>query len=341
MESLWLLGHLSGQRLTGGAFWQLGRFLGEAVVVFFVLSGFVISFAMERRDGTPGAYALSRASRVLSVAVPALVLTFALDTLGRALAPGLYTAAWGYQPRGRALQFLAGLFFVNQVWFLDLPPGSDLPYWSLGFEVWYYVVFGLVAFRRAGWGALAALVAGPRILCLFPLWLLGVGAHRLCRRGWPGGQAAGWLLAGGAMLAWAAAEAAFWRPGWPSLPVPAPFRSLDLLHSYVVGLLIAGTIVGLEAASGPTTARVAARLARPVRWLAGATFSLYLFHLPVAQALRALSPWPAASPSNRALVLGGTVAAVFLLAQVTERRREPWRRALSRLRAPMRALAGR
>jgi peptidoglycan/LPS O-acetylase OafA/YrhL len=89
------VGHVSGKRLTGGFLWQFGPYMGQAVTVFFVLSGFVVSYATARQAGTARSYALSRLARVYSVALPALILTFALDAIGRSVRPDLYSSAWG------------------------------------------------------------------------------------------------------------------------------------------------------------------------------------------------------------------------------------------------------
>jgi hypothetical protein len=51
----------------------LARFGHEAVIVFFVLSGYVISYTAKNNDRTIGRYAISRFTRVYSVALPALV----------------------------------------------------------------------------------------------------------------------------------------------------------------------------------------------------------------------------------------------------------------------------
>ena len=63
------------------------------------------------------------------------VTELVLDSIGRAIQPDLYTPVWGYVADGRVWQFLSGALFVNQIWFNNVPQGSMLPYWSLGFEV--------------------------------------------------------------------------------------------------------------------------------------------------------------------------------------------------------------
>lgn len=57
------LGHVSGQRLTGGFLWQFGPFMAEAVAIFFVLSGFVIGYVADSKENTPSVFAINRAAR--------------------------------------------------------------------------------------------------------------------------------------------------------------------------------------------------------------------------------------------------------------------------------------
>ena len=325
------LGHAAGTRLTGGFLWQLGAYTGEAVAVFFVLSGFVIGYATDRRETTAGAYALARAARIYSVALPALVATFALDAAGRAVDPGLYNAGWGYVAHGQAGQFLSGLFFINRVWWAQVPQGSNLSYWSLGYEVWYYAIFGLAAFAPPRWrwlGAGAALLAsGPAVASLFPLWLIGLGAYRLCaRRVLPAGVGA--LLWGASLLAWLSYEV-FARHHGRTTAFGASLARPELAQDFIVGICFAASLIGFRGVS-PLIAATLAPYARPIRWVAGATFTLYLFHLPVAQCLAAfcqgVGHLPPRSWAARTVVIGGTLVAVFLAAEVTERRKDVWRR---------------
>ena len=75
------------------------------------------------------------------------------------------------------------------MWGLKVEVGSDGPYWSLGYEVWYYVIFGVALLAPSRWrvaGTIAAvIIAGPRIVVLFPLWLAGLGSWWLRAHGWP------------------------------------------------------------------------------------------------------------------------------------------------------------
>ena len=74
--------------LRGQPVWT--AFGAEAVIIFFVLSGYVISYAAVNRDRSVSHYATSRLSRVFSVSVPVLLLTVVLDCFGHRLYPAFY-----------------------------------------------------------------------------------------------------------------------------------------------------------------------------------------------------------------------------------------------------------
>jgi peptidoglycan/LPS O-acetylase OafA/YrhL len=72
------------------------------------------------------------------------------------------------------------------------------------------------------------------------------------------------------------------------------------------------------------------RNSRWIRWISGATFSIYLAHLPVVYLLMAISPWPRSSSLTVALLLTVTPTACLLFAEVSERRKDIWRRVVDR-----------
>ena len=95
----------------------LSNYGHDSVIVFFVLSGFVIAFVTATKETTWQSYCASRIARVFSVALPAILLTLVLDTFGRGFNPGLY-AEYPYD------QFLlrigASLLMLNEVWFISI-----------------------------------------------------------------------------------------------------------------------------------------------------------------------------------------------------------------------------
>ncbi len=323
------LGHLSWRQFGGEPLWRFGSFKSAAVDVFFVLSGFVIGYVTSQREGSAGQYALARAARLYSVALPALAITFVLDSVGRSFHPALYPALVGSANAGLAWQYLSGLLFVNRLWYSDVQIGSMVQYWSLGYEVWYYIIFGLAMFAPRRWRIAAViaamLIAGPNILMLFPLWLMGLASFHLTRY-CSGRVMLGWLLwlvpmaAGLIYVAWAARYGRV--SGWTPIPTRPTF-----LEDYGVAFAFAVNLLGFSVVSSRFGFALEP-IARPIRWLAGATFTLYLLHVPIAAFLAAIVPWPADAWRSRCVVFGVTLVSIFLIAEVTERRKAWWRGAI-------------
>ena len=142
----------------------------------------------------------------------------------------------------------------------------------------------------------------------------------------------GWLLTIGTLRAWGAYE------GWGRkhlaaiVTVPAFLKRDSLLEDYVVGALFIAHIIGFRAIS-TTFETTAKRIGKPLRWAAGATFTIYLLHLPVAQFLTTQLPWPPTSWQTRTVMFAGTLLMLFALAEVTDRRKEPWKRGFKTLLA--------
>lgn len=331
--------HISNRQLTGGLFWQMEPYGREAVDVFFVLSGFVIAYVHDTREKTPLRYAVSRFARIYSVAIPALIVTFMLDVFGRAARPGIYDLSWGYHWHGRISQFLDSLVFINQTWFNDVWPGSDVPYWSLGYEVWYYVIFAVAVFAPRRWRVAAVLMllafVGPKIVEMFPVWLLGVAAYYICKRDAipvvPGAA-----LCVGALTVWIGYEVFAWRMWW--LGAPVWLGNGLTIQDYIIGFLFFVHLIGFRFSSH-IISPVLQAFKRPIRWIAGATLTLYLFHMPLSQFLAAEAPWPAASWQTRLLICGGVPVLVFVISECTERRKEIWRRGFQNLFSRMQVSA--
>ncbi len=324
--------HFALQRLGGGFLWQLNDYGHEAVTVFFVLSGYVIAYASDTRETTVREYAISRLARLYSVALPAVLLTVLLDRLGSHWRPQGYLSAWGIDPEPSGRVIVSALTFTNEIWTQSLRLGSNAAYWSMGYEVPYYVLFGLAHFTQGRWRwplvAGALVLAGPSIAASFPLWLIGVGVYRYTRDHTPSAGTGLWLF-GGSLLLWLAYELAAQRWGRLTMAGNAWFKRREWMQDYLVGSFFAVNLIGFQAAAERLGAPLLRQAAR-IRWLAGATFTLYLCHFPVAQFIVAFSPWPNTDPRSHALVWVGTLVAVFLLASVTERRKQAWRRLFER-----------
>jgi peptidoglycan/LPS O-acetylase OafA/YrhL len=324
-----LASHLAWRFFGGGLLGPLEPYGGQAVVVFFVLSGFVIGHVGASSEPAWRDFAAARLARLWSVALPALALTFLLDAIGRAIDPGRYHAMVQYVWDGRWHQALSGAFFLDETWGRETAIGTALPYWSLGYEAWYYVIFALAWYPRGTWRWLAvaaSVAAGPRIMAMAPLWALGLALYHATRWRPPPRAWAVPLAAAGVML---------WG-GWVALVGPdarvgglgAWFDRPTLAQDYVVAIAFALVLLGVVAGTRAVE-RALAPLARPIRYLAGATFSLYLMHVPLMMFLLSVLPWQATDFRMRLLLLVAVPLAALAFAAVTERRKHAWRRAIT------------
>jgi peptidoglycan/LPS O-acetylase OafA/YrhL len=324
-----MLSHVSFRGLTGG---QLGAFAGagvQAVDAFFVLSGFVIAYVCTVKENDVRSYFVSRAARIYSVALPAILLTAVLDAIGLTADPSVYSGPYQAFTPGLLVRSVT---FLGEQWNAHRFPGTDGPYWSLGFEVWYYAAFGAYVFvpGRARWLAAFAVLAfiGPKVAVMFPPWLMGVGCYKFCRvQRLP--NRAGWLLWGISFLLLAGYQLIPHSTLQPFMPFSlTPARLLSTAQDYFLAGVFSMNIIGFVVISD-SLAPWLKRYARAIRWLAGSTFAIYLAHLPIMHCLAALSPWPKSSPWTLALLLTATPAACVAFAQISERRKHVWREVIA------------
>jgi len=179
----------------------------QAVMIFFVLSGFLVGgsviTALQRGKWSWRTYLLRRMSRLWVVLIPALLLTLFWDKLGCGIAPEGYDGAYrelyhsGPTPNGPAdwslAAFLGNAFFLQTI----LVPcfGTNGPLWSLANEFWYYLLFPLLILVFASVqrvpARMACLLLATGILLFLPksilvggvIWLLGAGVFYLIQIG--------------------------------------------------------------------------------------------------------------------------------------------------------------
>jgi peptidoglycan/LPS O-acetylase OafA/YrhL len=320
------LSHYGTGRISGGVFWYLADYGRAAVLVFFVLSGFVIAWVTESRETMIEDYTLSRIARLYSVIIPAFIVTAALDHLGRVIDPRLYGPEWGHSTAHPVLGYALSAVFLGESWNLSALPGFNTPFWSLNYEAWYYVLFAAATFlrgwRRAATVGLAALMAGPKILLLLPVWLMGVAAWRW-RAALPKrlrGPLVGLGLVGLVAVGALGGQTLFWHPvtHW----LPPGYSACD----YILGAIVALFIVGLANLALPMPGM---RLERAVRWLAGTTFGLYLLHYPLLNFFGTVVPGPPDKAMHRLLVFGLALGGALGLARLIEPRKGALKGALA------------
>jgi peptidoglycan/LPS O-acetylase OafA/YrhL len=310
----------------------------EAVVLFFVVSGFLVggpaARLIESGKFDPWSYLINRFVRIYIVFVPCLALAWALNWFSAA-------AFAGTNPHADLLEgwsdfdlpcFLAGLQGVM------CPAHADPPLWSLGYEWLAYLLAPMVFYILFS--------AFDRTLKTAALALYLVMVHTLL----PAGFMWAWLLY------WFIGTLAYrlltsWR-----LPLYAGLTGLGVVligclatRTHVVPVFFVRIMIALGLAlaigcrplmSGPWLGN--ARLTHAAAYLAGFSYSLYATHLPVAVAFARLLEWSGQSglrpgpglPADLAFVLtiAVTVAAAVAFASVTEKHTGGVRRSILRHR---------
>lgn len=349
------------QRGPLAAAWYVVTAFGhDAVMVFFVVSGFLVGSATIR-DCRSGQwswrdYLAARCVRLYVVLIPGLLLTFLCDRLGLRWFhdSAIYTGAaqwyrhdyFDVAARTGLGTLLANATFLQGI--IALTFGSNDALWSLAFEFWYYIAFPFLAI-----GVLSRLTLSTRLLYLlagavvlsgiglnttsyFPIWLLGAGIGMLPSSPVFSRHPRQWAIGVGGLFA-------IW---------------LVLSHTSTVRMVLGNSLWALDSSTGvlfgiylyaflhDRRATDAGAYGRIARRLANSSYTLYVVHLPLLVILRAWlvpdEPW---TPSPSTILMGGVIASVvlaftFIVAAQTEARTATVRRFVVTLLGRMRASHG-
>jgi peptidoglycan/LPS O-acetylase OafA/YrhL len=264
------------------AFYALTGLGHEAVIAFFVISGYLVGGGLIVHGSTRAAlpdYFIHRFSRIYIVLLPALAITALLDLLGALAQPSLYNhPGWAtvldFSAADRHGAFILVCNAINLQDAFCPSFGSNGPLWSLAYEWFYYLTFPLVLLWATGLqkqgptlrlitiSALAILALAwvfPKYIAYYPIWLMGAVArlvalrHPLSRY-------------------WAYAALA-------ALPV-----LLALARPHIFSALVTDSLIGAALAvilSNPETASGPRFLSRFSGKMAGFSYSLYVVHFPL------------------------------------------------------------
>lgn len=307
----------------------------EAVMVFFVLSGFVIAYTSAEKTLTLRQYVVARSVRIYSVAIPVVLLCFLLTLL----VPGLVDLPPNltYQSASLHVYLPLHFLFLGELWNLSETPPWLIQYWSLGYEVWYYVLFGVVHYLRGAkrllLGALVVLVMGFKLWLLLPVWLAGVALYRWGNR-LP-------LSVAQARIGWLASIAALGAYKYAGLDVTLralgielwPFHALRLGNAdrYLADYLVCLLVVLNFAFARQCAFSALQTIAVPLRALAAYTFTLYLIHGPVIGMWTLFYPYRPGNVIDLLLLSACIALATWLAGLITEQRRARYKDAFNAL----------
>lgn len=348
-------GQLSAEQRSPvvAAWYFVTGFHAEAVLVFFVLSGYLVGGLSSARiaQGSYNAtnYLIDRVSRLYVVYLPALLLTCLLDWLGAHwfANSGLYDgthAMIATKDHGIAYANLLNwnVFFANLAMMQEFHTpslGSNQPLWTLSCEFWFYMIFatGAASLRGKapkviGFMLLTLMIAlwnGPEFLIYLGLWLIGMGLAfiKRPRRALP-------ALALAAILAWLVVLRL--NDAWLD-------EHLGMKHAahYVLALLVGWLLIAFR---GHTPA-LFGRVRTFNRKMADFSYSLYLIHFPVIVfAIAALGRFTGLAGFYRGFdpndpmgvaaycgIVAATTVLAWLFAQATEAHTKTVRQSIRRM----------
>ncbi|MDB5852974.1 MAG: O-antigen acetylase [Herminiimonas sp.] len=268
-------------------FYFITGFGHESVVVFFVISGFLVGGVTLERWQKSGVslseYFVSRTARIYTVLPVALAIGWALDLAGSHWIGNDHHYFVQQDPEVASSlavnqmlfsTFVGNLFNVENIFVPIL--GTNGPLWSLAYEWWYYCLFAFVASglmtngqRRVFLLSLAVLLTAIlpwKFLLWMSVWLTGVAAYPVYRRkGWKPHPLAGFAVFTGVAIAVRIAPKFI-----PNAESTAVAWALD----FVLGLAYAFALVSLA------NLKRELPFARAHQKLAGFSFTLYVTHAP-------------------------------------------------------------
>lgn len=257
-------------------------FAHQAVVVFFLLSGWLVGGSLLNKLHEPGimvSYAIDRLTRLWVVLVPAFVLSLLIAAYTDAVDPN--QVSYSRENEYSVTSFIGNLFGLQD---MAVPRfAGNFSLWSLANETWYYVLFPLLLLPFIGKTMLTRGAAAVTCMCVayllmfqivlyFAIWLLGVAFSRIsidvCR--------SQRLI----LVTLLAGISVFFRlTGSNDILVPASFVQ-DFVFSIAFLLLLSSLQFRADAAHVGT--RLASMLGKH---LAPFSFSLYVIHVPLLRML--------------------------------------------------------
>jgi len=268
----------------------LAGFAHEAVMIFFVLSGYLVGGGLwkEARSSTSidlPKYLIKRVSRLCIVLYPTFMTILLLNLLGiyafNGLATGVYAA--------KVLHTMQPASFACNAVFMQTalcePYGDDGALWSLYNEFWYYLIWPLIVLgilAASMWRRAFLLIAASFLLVALTLiqsrdvsaigpymfiWVLGVGVAAIPRP----------------LIRSCLASVVMFLLGLSAdrLLVRRTFAELHPVGGFFVDALISVLFANLL-----VTMRFHRSLRLPIgttwnTWLASFSFSLYCIHIPI------------------------------------------------------------
>ena len=304
------------------------------VIVFFVLSGFLITMSASRENISIKSFFISRLGRLYSVLIPALFLSLftALIIINFHFFPSELIP----NNSNNIARIFLNITFLTQSWSLNATPPLNNPFWSISYEFMYYLIMAsfllIKGKKRYPIILIVMLIAGPKVMILFPCWLIGSVVFFLVQKNKllktipsiiffvittlllililsdlitiPFTKQSGDHLFHGILL----------------------FFSWNFLADYMFSLLVALNIFSLFGFSKVVLPWFDGKMFEFfLKKVSNCSYTLYLFHIPIMFLFILFIPYESTSPVNQIMLIVSVLVTVYLIATQTEWKVSEWR----------------
>ena len=268
-------------------FYFITGFGHSAVIIFFVLSGFLVGGSVLRRfklkKFSLTKYSIDRFSRIYIVFPLTLLTGFGLDWLGYSYfnSTGIYSNHFHFATAGFDIYERLNLgIFVSNLCMLQtiVTPtfGSNGPLWSLANEWWYYFYFPLIIL------SFTHKVLIKRIICLLASLCLSIMMYNSNEHGNMLFLFSIWLVGTLFWLKPLRISVNFWFSSLLMILYASFIRISEINSLSVFRELILAVLFCLMISSVNESCKFFVKMAKINSLMASFSYSLYLVHLPLA-----------------------------------------------------------
>lgn len=309
------------------------------VLIFFVLSGFLITMSLNKEGLTFKEFFIARSGRMYSVMLPALIFTYV----------SAYIISHYYNDlvhnNDLFVRFFVNLFFLSQSWNFSAAPPVNGPFWSISYEFLYYLILGSLLLIKKSNRYLAFIffivIAGPKIILLFPCWLAGsvvfycIKSKRFFN---PSISLILFIITVTLII-----HTVIFPTGFPFLKGTDEnnllgynlYFSWNFLADYIFCIIAALNIHSFFGFSEKLIRlfekKSFQKLSEIFKKIGNCTFTMYLFHMPLMLLLATIFPYDRFNIFHNVLLIITVLIIVFFIARVTEWRVNEWRKGIGKV----------
>ena len=307
------------------------------VIVFFVLSGYLITMSASRPNISVKTFITARLGRLYSVLIPALFLSF---LVAKILIIGNYYPLDLIKNNTLLVQrFILNATFLSQSWSLNATPPLNNPFWSVQYEFMYYLIIAswLLVKNRLKYILilLIILISGLKVMLLFPCWLLGSFLYFIVSK------KKTINIGISVMLFFSTLILLFLiLTGRLILPFEKPigdhdfygfllFFSWNFKADLIFSFLVATNVFAIFSLSKKmeyfNTSSVFNKLHAKIQIISNCSYTLYLFHLPLLFLFSSIIPYDKTNSFHQIGLVLLVLVTVYFIAKQTEWKVELWR----------------